>query len=733
MIGIRTSAVAVAVVALLGCDAAPWRVLAMSSAETGAPLPGEGVAFAASEDARLRAAWLDRNLVDAYRRVGRRNPRWDTRAESLLREGHELVGSENRGLSPNLDLLARSRELVQAGCDDPAVLYLAARAMVLADHNSREASETLERAVAGMHAVAYPRALARLVASGLRYDFERRKEGTGKRDALAPVELRWFMESVTDGSYGPDDDVVLVQDLTSNNGSWFFARNRAAVVSALERAAWVDPWVRLLFRGEQRLDDAWESRGSQFASEVTPEGWQGMSESLRGAREAFTESWGLRPDRPEAATGMIHVALAGGGGDTPRTWFDRAVAARFDYLPAYDSLKNSLRRRWGAPPGALLAFARECAATRRFDTDVPYMAFEAVEQLESDEEFEAREDEEVALPAHRRPPSPYRDESTFRMIATVMERYRRQSSRQYEWQRPTSIHAAVAYKAGRYGVARDLLRELNGVLTHHAHRAVEEPMLESRIEAYAASAELPRAEGLFVDGLVAEAVPLFEAARATSPPAGHAYLDHRLAAARAERDLAKGEPVSIGPAPGLAGWRVEVGSWEVEKDGALLGRSSFQGHLIAFDARVGPDFELSADVEIASTSNGQFQAGLLFGRSLTFWSQDWSSFRIKNTAHEGEVAHFARHFTRPHHNVQRPIPRRCRVVVQSWQGRLWAWIDGEAVVSDYRPAWEMPRTPDVGVGFGAYIDDNTYSVRYRDVVLRRLTSMPGPPSRVAAP
>ena len=239
----------------------------------GKPLPADQSTALAEKDAALQNAWFERNVIQAYRKVGRRDPKWDGPAEAFLRES----AASFLGLAPaaTLDLRARAKVVLDAGCGDPAVLFFAARAAVSNDKQSREASEMFERAVAGMHETVYPRGLARFVASGLRDDFDRRDEGTGKRAALDPVELRWFKESLTDGSYGADEDVVFATHLISGSGNWLFSRNLAAVTSAVEATPWVDPWVRLLLKGERQIDEAWNSRGVRYASKVKEEEWKG--------------------------------------------------------------------------------------------------------------------------------------------------------------------------------------------------------------------------------------------------------------------------------------------------------------------------------------------------------------------------------------------------------------------------------------------------------------------------
>jgi hypothetical protein len=579
------------------------------------------------------------------------------------------------------------------------------------------------------------------VASGLRRDYDQRQEGTGTRQALDPVELRWFEESLTDGSYAPNEDVVFATHMVSGSGKYLFSRNLGAVGAAVESARWIDPWVKLLLAGVRSVDEAWNSRGAAYASKVKPEEWKGMADSLAAARKALTQSWRLRPDRPEAPTAMIGVVMAEGrGNETPRFWFDRAVAARFDYMRAYDVLQNALRWRWSGDPDALMSFARECAETRRFDTEVPLQAFWAVEQIEWDAFDEARqggrfddpEEARQAAAAATLPPSPYKEDDVYELISTVLMRYRRNPGI-VRWQRYASFQAAVDYKAERYDAARKMLDELSGVLDSEARSKVDGPFPEACIYALASplGGEVKRAEELYRSGTLDEALQLLKSARATALPPALPYLDHQIALAQIEGDLAAGREAQLFSTPTLAGWTPVNGAWKVE-DGALVVTTDARGHLIVGEARVGSDVEISADVEIVSTSNGQFQAGILLGRDISIPSNDWLSFRVKKTAHEGEVAYFSQNFFRPPKSNSIPVGVKSHVVVQSWAGRLWAQVDGKPVVTDYVPEWRMTRSPETRMGFGGYVDDNTTVVRYRNVRLRRLAAAPGAAATGAA-
>ncbi len=84
---------------------------------------------------------------------------------------------------------------------------------------------------------------------------------------------------------------------------------------------------------------------------------------------------------------MMMAAFMGGGrvpDETLRTWFDRTVAAQFDYNPAYGEMLWYLRPRWGGSHEAMLAFGRACLETKRFDTVVPSTFIRAVDDVSSE-------------------------------------------------------------------------------------------------------------------------------------------------------------------------------------------------------------------------------------------------------------------------------------------------------------------------------------------------------------
>ncbi|MDZ7616171.1 MAG: hypothetical protein U1E05_04155, partial [Patescibacteria group bacterium] len=124
-------------------------------------------------------------------------------------------------------------------------------------------------------------------------------------------------------------------------------QKKALWESSQELKGTMHPWLWNLWAGEFHISLGWHFRGTGFASKVTPEGWQKLHENLKLAEERLEDAYRLMPDAPEAASRMISVAKTYRTELSSRDWFDRAVAAQFDFLPAYNALLSSLLPRWG--------------------------------------------------------------------------------------------------------------------------------------------------------------------------------------------------------------------------------------------------------------------------------------------------------------------------------------------------------------------------------------------------
>ena len=133
------------------------------------------------------------------------------------------------------------------------------------------------------------------------------------------------------------------------------------------------PWLRSMLLAEIRIKQGWHMRGPVFSRSAGRDAMDKYRESLKLAEKELKIAYGLHPERPEAATGMIPISMLNDIDNDKRLWFDRAVKAEFNYLPAYDRYRMTLGRRWGGSREAVIDFGIECAATKRYDTRVPLM------------------------------------------------------------------------------------------------------------------------------------------------------------------------------------------------------------------------------------------------------------------------------------------------------------------------------------------------------------------------
>lgn len=98
------------------------------------------------------------------------------------------------------------------------------------------------------------------------------------------------------------------------------------------------------------------------------------------ACKEYLAAWKIAPQFPEAATELLQLSRDGHVEGTPREWFDRVVLAEIDHPMAYTYYRTHLRSE-GAD--ALIAFGEECAASKRYDTKVPFELLECLWAVEN--------------------------------------------------------------------------------------------------------------------------------------------------------------------------------------------------------------------------------------------------------------------------------------------------------------------------------------------------------------
>jgi len=330
-----------------------------------------------------RLAYNRKTLVDAYDKIGKKDPKWDAPA----RKGLELsaVYYTRSAILDEQDsraALASLRAAVTKGCDDPMVSYLAIRFV-------KEARfQQLYKAAQNLRASDYPAARkfgAFEVANERRYrQYSDDVAVTRKRivDSLAYVAAM---------AAEKDTPADLIVDLL---GGAMDTYKRCKgdrkelydqIDAELAKSLPEDSLVRLNLKGRYYTSWAWDARGGDWAANVTDQGWKDFSERLGEAQKILEHAYTLYPNDPIAPTQMISVELGQGQGRARmEQWFDRATNAAPECIDAYRKKMYYLAPRWHGSEAEQLKFGRECLAAGDFASRVPLMVISAYrEQAES--------------------------------------------------------------------------------------------------------------------------------------------------------------------------------------------------------------------------------------------------------------------------------------------------------------------------------------------------------------
>lgn len=677
-------------------------------AESGRPLPCGPDVHLWKEQREREERLIHRLLVEIYPERGIRDDRWDAAATGFL--GHMEAHYLGDPAAPSeKDLIAEGRALVEGlGCTDPVVLACLGGALQDSDA-PEDAGGFLQEAFKAFAHTDHPALLKRNLAARMTrlHSCDSTKDEAATR-RWASIAVRKTIDALRDGSYQRGEERLAVQQIL-RDWDLLYDGHVDELLALLRDTPGLDPWVADCAAGKAHIVKAWEARGSGWAYEVTEEGWRDFRENLKMARKCLVRAWRSHPERPEAPALMIDVVMGGEGraGETIRVWFDRAIAAEFDYLPAYRSYMHALLPRWGGSLDAQYAFARACAETRRFDTDVPLQLYRVFVKMDVDAKGAER--------AWRRP-------DAFGLLKGVFDGY--VATTKGARQRVNRAMLVVsAWRCDRFDEACRLLQRTDDLDMDALQR--ELGMSTNRIHTLAAgrggpwAAEIAAAEASAVrdpEGAVASMGALLGRPDLDAPT--RAYVNHRLALIGMQRGWRAGEWVPLDIPPDGEGWSLRSGVWTMEDDGGLRGSSSSDGMMLVSDAVFEGDLEMQGDLAWGESPYlWRYNGGFLFGFAEDTPDEYASMLLFK---HES-VATLQRRAYLPEHvtgsAAQVAATNHLRLKIAS--GRATATINGvEAFACALPKDFAMPRRYRVGVG-GAYWYPGA-SITFRNVSVRRL-------------
>jgi hypothetical protein len=340
----------------------------------GTPLPSGPDAVTEKDFRKIYVEWLNRAIMAHY--PGEK----DSEGAAYMRASVEHL-VEHHDAEASAELKAEGRGFDLQAVADPGLLLM----IGLIEPSSARQLTAFERALSLFPGTTYPKYVWFMAAAGAGRAAHNSKEDADQLKTRDEVSLKYLDDGLRDDSFRPDEMAALRWRFDTNGSRDLLSRNGQRVADIFESSPNVDAWVKEYVQGVYFVDTAWQWRGSETTGRVTPQGWQGFKENLAFARAHLERAWDKNSHDPAAAAAMITVCMGESEvTETMRSWFDRSVAADFDFPRAYSNLLWGLYPRWLGNYAEMNEFGRECAATGRFDTIVPYERIAAALDISGD-------------------------------------------------------------------------------------------------------------------------------------------------------------------------------------------------------------------------------------------------------------------------------------------------------------------------------------------------------------
>lgn len=492
-----------------------------------------------------------------------------------------------------------------------------------------------------------------------------------------------------------------------------------AEVRAMEGA--LDPCLRETILGEWENRLAWKARGGDWARNVTPRQWEKFNHHLALAYPHLVAAWRADPSRPFAADSLVDLGRAGAlpEGETIVDWFERAVTAQPDYFPVYSTMAWSITPRWGGSIEALEALARRAADSTSTVPSAQKCLFTVLEVMAEDSDRD---------PAFLRSPT-IRDRIervTTRYLAT--EKSAEERGRLRAWRVLAAWAAKDEAKLFAEVSAPDFILES----PIFAHFDIDVPPIER--EAWARSSALQadfdaarqrRAEGRPADA-VRSLEALLDSQPADAPKGLLAAIREHLALARLDLAFVSDEWTEIAFEPSFVGWRQQAGMWQIDREG-IEGTMDRGEAWLATLVPTGPRFAVRTKVALRPT--GKEWTGVAFhllpeghgaaSCHMVSLSLPEAKLRIEALPWAGKMSPSP---------IEIPIdagkgPKTVQLEVRVWDGKASVLLDDAVKWAGTLPALARHSGHSVALGgFGKV--QGRFHARFRDVALRRLSSVP---------
>lgn len=609
--------------------------------------------------------------------------------------------------------------LEEVGCDDPMVHLALGRAKRV-QRNKKSAERNLRNAIELLPSRGYPsRHLGdAAVQLGAFLDAWKRQDEAIFYHRLARDA---YLKSIDDGEYGPEHGRFLLADM-SNVIDLMDVEIAEDLCNQIQERKNIAPWIRNMVMGLFHIKLGWDARGSDYASTVTTKGWQDFEEHLIKARGFIELAHKQNPGVPEPPQQMIIISKAGytSPGQDARYWFDRAVAAEWDWTPAYHEFNGSLLPRWGGSFQQMYDFGLECLSTERYDTLIPGILLYCLIDMGSEGEH--------ALEFWRKP-------GVFENAKKVIDGMLAVPDGKFSRQWLRSNRVIFSWAAGEWDECRSSLEDMDmPVLEHLTDKCrTTEHQIRRDVALYTSELadQIIKADKHFDNEQYDEAIVLYE--DAVNSVRDNELLKEVLADRKATADLlhelASGEWVELKFESGLPGWDSVQGAWRANtRKNAVSGGPGPGGMFLMCRAPIGDKWEMRGKINtkhLARSKDQTQNAGIVLNASPDYRFSRGRLFTIQPASNE-VVLRSGFYETSL---VKRKLDGKKRndftFHLQVWNEFVVLYIDDKLVFAEEAPIDSTGRYgPYFGLG-GRYWYYCGFAL-YEDLKIRRLSTMPEP-------
>lgn len=390
--------------------------------------------------------WLNKWFLIDYQKFGHHSVKWDAKIKNVLNK----YAIYRLGLSEDqycIELLDDIQEVMDLGCNDARITYLLGN-MTYRVYGAKWAEIKLIKSLNLLEQSNYPDYYRLFAATRLKWTYEKLGyEDDEVYDLLNKKKMKYLARASVDDRFKNGNQRYYINTYF---GTWTYSklpRQFEKFMDEYEKLENVDPWIDLMVRGKYHDLLGWRARGSGYAKTVTQDGWRIFKDEMSNARDYYTRAHQIHPEFPEAATRMIRVRMASRGPTSEREWFDLAVNAQFDYMPAYSKYLWALRPRWGGSHKKMLKFGLACLNTERFDTDVPGIFLKSIRYISEDYDI-------------RNWRKPFLKPGIYKNVQKYFEGILNEPGKESQYYRIKSSYVLYAWVCGKYKDAKEMMNEL---------------------------------------------------------------------------------------------------------------------------------------------------------------------------------------------------------------------------------------------------------------------------------